>query len=282
MATLFSGKEVAAAMELDLSERVQACVRAGVQPTLAVLRVGENQNDLSYERGVMKRARAIGLSVAPFVFPEDVSQAELEEAITCINADDSIHGCLMFRPLPVHLNEAALCDMLAVEKDVDGISSASMAAVYSDAPWGFAPSTAAACIKILDHYGVELAGKRVVVLGRSLVVGKPVAMLALARNATPVICHSKTLDPAACTREADIVICATGRARAYGAEYFSAKQIVLDVGINFMDGKLCGDADFESVEAVVGAITPVPGGVGSVTSSITLEHTVKAAERTLR
>lgn len=281
MSKLLSGKEVAAAMETDLSQRVQACVEKGIAPTLAVVRVGEQPGDLSYERGVTKRADAVGVRIESVVLPEDVSQEELAQAIQQINQDDSVHGCLMFRPLPKHLDEAAICDMLAVEKDVDGISSASMAAVFADSKDGFAPSTAAACVKILDHFGIDAEGKRVAVVGRSLVIGKPVAILLLARNATVTVCHSRTQNLPQVMQEADIVICATGRARAYGQDCFREGQTVLDVGINFADGKLCGDVDYDAVVDLVDAITPVPGGVGSVTSSITLEHTVEAAERLL-
>ena len=173
--------------------------------------------------------------------------------------------------------------MLAPHKDVDGISVAALGGIFVDDPDALPPATAEACIKVLDHYNTPLQGKRVVVVGRSLVIGKPVSMMLLRHNASVTICHSKTLDLAAVTRQADIVICATGRARAFGAEHFTEGQIVLDVGINFdAEGHMCGDVDFEAVEPIVAAITPVPGGIGSVTTSCTMEHTVRSAERSAR
>ena len=282
MSKLLLGKPVADAMTEDLVVRVEALKAAGVQPVLAIVRVGERPDDLSYERGVTKRAQSVGVDVRPFVLAEDASQQQLEAVIRQVNEDSSIHGCLMFRPLPAHLDEDAACALLASEKDVDAISPAALAGVFADLQGAVAPSTAVACMKVLDHYDIDPAGKKVVVIGRSLVIGKPVAMLLLARNATVTICHSRTRDLAETVREAEIVICATGRARAYGADFFREGQTVVDVGINVdAEGKLCGDVDFESVENLVDAITPVPRGVGSVTSAVTVDHTVQAAERAL-
>ena len=282
MSKLLLGKPVADAMTEDLVVRVEALKAAGVQPVLAIVRVGERPDDLSYERGVTKRAQSVGVDVRPFVLAEDASQQQLEAVIRQVNEDSSIHGCLMFRPLPAHLDEDAACALLASEKDVDAISPAALAGVFADLQGAFAPSTAVACMKVLDHYDIDPAGKKVVVIGRSLVIGKPVAMLLLARNATVTICHSRTRDLAETVREAEIVICATGSARAYGADFFREGQTVVDVGINVdAEGKLCGDVDFESVENLVDAITPVPRGVGSVTSAVTVGHTVQAAERAL-
>lgn len=283
MAQLLTGKEVVASMKDDLLARVEALAACGVVPTLAIVRMGERPDDLSYERTAIKRAEGLGIAVRLFALAADATEAELEAVITQVNADDSIHGCLMFRPLPTHIDEMRICDMLAPEKDIDGISKASLAGVFTDEPHGFPPATAQACLEILDHYGIPVEGKHVVVVGRSLVIGKPVAMMLLGRNASVTVCHSKTEDLVFLTRLADIVICATGRARAYGAVYFSPGQTVLDVGINFdADGNLCGDVDFDAVEPFVGAITPVPGGLGSVTTSATLSHVVRAAELSLR
>ena len=282
MSKLLLGKPVADAMTEDLVVRVEALKAAGVQPVLAIVRVGERPDDLSYERGVTKRAQSVGVDVRPFVLDEDAGQQQLEAVIRQVNEDSSIHGCLMFRPLPAHLDEDAACALLASEKDVDAISPAALAGVFADLQGAFAPSTAVACMKVLDHYDIDPAGKKVVVIGRSLVIGKPVAMLLLARNATVTICHSRTRNLVETVREAEIVICATGRARAYGADFFREGQTVVDVGINVdAEGKLCGDVDFESVENLVDAITPVPRGVGSVTSAVTVGHTVQAAERAL-
>ncbi len=279
MAELLKGKPVVDAMAQDICARVEALVASGVTPTLAIVRVGERPDDLSYERTAMKRASGLGISVKQYVLDAEASQADLEAALRDVNADDQVHGCLMFRPLPRSIDEKAMCDTLAAAKDVDGISTASLASVFTDGSDGFPPATAEACVKMLDHYQVPIEGKHVVVIGRSLVIGKPVAMMLLRRNATVTMCHSRTENLAEVCRAADIVICATGRARAYGREFFRAGQTVLDVGINFdAEGNLCGDVDFEEVEPVVAAITPVPGGIGTVTTSTTMEHVVAAAE----
>ncbi len=279
MAELLKGKPVVDAMAQDICARVEALAASGVTPTLAIVRVGERPDDLSYERTAMKRAAGLGISVKQYVLDAEASQADLEAALCDVNADDQVHGCLMFRPLPRSIDEKAMCDTLAAAKDVDGISTASLASVFTDGSDGFPPATAEACVKMLDHYQVPIEGKHVVVIGRSLVIGKPVAMMLLRRNATVTMCHSRTENLAEVCRAADIVICATGRARAYGREFFRAGQTVLDVGINFdTEGNLCGDVDFEEVEPVVAAITPVPGGIGTVTTSTTMEHVVAAAE----
>lgn len=191
----------------------------------------------------------------------------------------------MFRPLPAHLDEAAACEALDPSKDIDGIGSAALARVFTGRGVGFAPCTAAACLEMLDAYGIDPQGKRVAVVGRSLVIGRPVALMLLERNATVTMCHSRTENLAASMREADIVVLATGRARAYGEECFRAGQVVLDVGINMdAEGNLCGDANFEAAEAALGetgAITPVPGGIGGVTTSVLMKHVVEAAEAAL-
>lgn len=282
MARLLTGKEVVAALREDLLARIERLSGAGIVPTLAIVRVGERPDDMSYERTAVKRAEGLGIAVRSFVLPADAAQADLEAVIDEVNADDAIHGCLLFRPLPRTMDERAVCDRLAPEKDIDGISSASLAGVFADTGEGFPPATAQACLEMLDFYGIPVAGKRVVVLGRSLVIGRPVAMMLLARHATVTLAHSRTEDAAAHTREADIVVCATGRARAFGPEYFAPGQTVLDVGINFDEaGNLCGDVDFDAVEPVLGeagAITPVPRGLGGVTTSVTMAHVVQAAE----
>ena len=279
MAKLLTGKEVVAHIADDLRGRIERLADIGVTPTLALVRVGERPDDLSYERTAVKRAQGLGIATKLYALDDFAPQAAVEATLRSIDYDRTVHGCLMFRPLPSFIDERAMCNVLIPEKDVDGISLASLAAVFAGSGKGFAPCTAAACIELLDFYGVPLAGAHVVVVGRSLVVGKPVSMMLLARNASVTICHSRTTNLADITRTADIVICATGRARAFGKEFFSAGQTVLDVGINFdTDGNLCGDVDFAEVEPIVDAITPVPGGLGSVTTSVTMQHTVAAAE----
>ena len=286
MAKLLTGKEVSSALWENLMPRIDRLRAAGVAPTLAIVRVGERPDDLSYERTATKRADTLGIAVRRFELPADATQAQLEEVIDCVNADGAIHGCLLFRPLPASMDERAVCDRLAPEKDIDGIGSASLAGVFADTGEGFPPATAQACLETLDFYGIPVEGRRVVVLGRSLVIGRPVAMMLLGRHATVTLAHSRTEDAAAHTREADIVVCATGRARAFGLEFFAPGQTVLDVGINFdAAGNLCGDVDFDAVEPLLGAtgaITPVPRGLGGVTTSVTMAHVVRAAEASLR
>lgn len=283
MTRILKSKPVTDAIAADLAHRVERLKILGIEPTLAIVRVGSRPDGLSYERTACKRAKALGLTTRVFELDEKVSQEKLLLQIRRINADSSIHGCLVFRPLPSEMEDKLVCDELAMAKDIDGVSTASLGAVFTDGKEGFAPSTAEACVRALDFYDIPVEGKHVVVVGRSLVVGKPVAMLLLRRNASVTICHSRTEDLPKIMRTADIVICATGRARAFDASCFREGQTVLDVGINFdKDGNLCGDVDYESVEPVVDAITPVPGGLGSVTTSITMEHTVSAAEKTIR
>ncbi len=277
---ILGSKPVVDAMNADLHPRVESLRQKGIIPTLAIVRVGNRPDDVSYERTAIKRAESLDMAVRVFELPEDVSYELIAGDIEFINEDPSIHGCLMFRPLPEFLDEKALCDLLVPHKDVDGISTAALAGIFTDDPDSLPPATAEACIKVLDHYGISLEGKHVVVVGRSLVIGKPVSMMLLRHNASVTICHSKTENLASITRNADIVICATGRPRAYGADYFAPGQVVLDVGINFdAEGHMCGDVDFEAVEPLVAAITPVPGGIGAVTTSCTMEHTIVSAER---
>lgn len=279
MAELLKGKPVVESIAADLAPRIAALKQTGVTPTLAIVRVGERPDDLSYERTARKRAESLGCAVRPFALDAFAPQEELEAVLREVNHDATIHGCLLFRPLPSFMDETQVCELLDPQKDIDGITLASLASVFTDGAVGYPPATAAACMHMLDHYRVPLEGKHVVVVGRSLVVGKPVSMLLLRRNASVTMCHSKTENLPAICRSADVVICATGRARGFGAEFFSPGQTVLDVGINFdANGNLCGDVDFDAVEPIVAAITPVPGGIGTVTTSVTMAHTVAAAE----
>lgn len=281
MATLLRGAPVAKAISEELSVRVTALVERGVTPTLAIVRVGERDDDLSYERGATKRCDAIGISVRRFVLPADCSQDDLLAVIAEVNADTSIHGCLMFRPLPKTLDEVAACAALDPAKDVDCITDGSLLGVFANRAVGFPPCTAEACIALLDHYGYELAGADVTVVGRSLVIGRPVSMMLQARNATVTMCHTRTRDLAAACRAAEVLVVATGHIGTVGTDAARAGQTIIDVGINWDEaaGRLCGDVSFDEVEPLVGAITPVPGGVGSVTTAVLARHVVEAAER---
>ena len=280
MAELWKGAPAAAALTEQLIPRAQALRERGIVPTLAIIRVGERPEDLSYERGAMKRCEKVGIAVRQFLLTAVSSQADLMDVIEEVNRDQSIHGCLLFRPLPRHMDEQAACAALDPAKDVDGITPGSLAAVFAGSGAGYPPCTAQACLELLDHYGYELKGKRAVVVGRSLVIGKPASMLLLGRHATVTICHTRTADlPAEC-RRADVLIAAAGKAGVVGASCLSPGQVVIDVGINAgEDGSLVGDVDFAVAEPVVKAITPVPGGVGAVTTSVLARHVIEAAEK---
>lgn len=281
MAQFLRGAPVAASITAELAARVEALRARGVEPTLAIIRVGERADDLSYERGACKRAEKVGVAIKRFVLPEDCSQEALIAVIDEVNEDAAIHGCLMFRPLPPTLDEAAACAALDASKDVDGITPGSLFGVFANQPVGFPPCTAEAVIEVLVRSGIELTGANVTVVGRSLVIGKPVAMLLQARNATVTMCHTRTRDLAAACRDAEVLVVAAGHVRTVGADAVSAGQTVVDVGINWDDeaGKLVGDVNFDAVEPLVASITPVPGGVGAVTTAILMKHVVEAAER---
>lgn len=280
MAKQLLGKEVTAAINETIKANVAKLSEKGITPTLGIIRVGEREDDISYERGALKRCETLGVSCEKFVLPADVSEEELLKVIDEVNHNDAIHGVLLFRPLPKHLNEEKIINALDIAKDVDGITDGSLAGVFAGKPLGFPPCTPKACMEILDFYGIDCTGKKAVVVGRSLVVGKPAAMMLLKKNATVTVCHTRTNDMPSVVREADIVIVAAGKAKVVDGSYLRAGQIVIDVGINVNeDGKLCGDVHYEEAEQIVDAITPVPGGVGSVTTSVLVGHVVEAAMR---
>ncbi len=282
MAELLKGAPAAKALTEELQGRVAKLKEKGVDPCLAILRVGERSDDLSYEKGAMKRCEKAGIAVKNVVLPQEVGEDELIGAIEDLNRDGQVHGVLMFKPLPKHLDEEKICETLSSVKDVDGITEGSRAAVFAGTGRGYAPCTAQAVMEILKHYQIPLKGKRAVVVGRSLVIGKPVSMLLLGEHATVTICHSRTENLPEVCREADVLVVAIGKAQMVGADYVREGQVVIDVGIHVdEDGNMCGDTRFAEVEPVVSAITPVPGGVGSVTTAILAAHVVDAAEKTL-
>lgn len=280
MAQILSGKEVAAAMKVKLKEEAAALKVNGVIPKLVTIRVGARDDDISYERGATKRCISIGVEVQSIVLPEETSQDELISVIRGVNCDSTIHGVLLFRPLPSHIDDTAVRKELLPAKDVDGITDGSMIGIYTGEGLGFPPCTPQACMEILDYYGIDSKGKNAVVIGRSLVVGKPAALMLIKRNATVTICHTRTVDMPAISRAAELLIVSAGKANIIGADSLNENQIVLDVGINVTDeGKLCGDVDFEAAQPIVKAITPVPGGVGTVTASVLVKHVIVAAKR---
>lgn len=282
MAKQLLGKEVTASLNERIKAQAARLQEKGVNPTLAIIRVGENPSDISYEKGADKRCETLGVACEKILLPEDVSQEELLAVMDRLNKNEKIHGVLLLRPLPGHLEQSAIENALDPTKDVDCMTDGSMSGVFTGKKVGFPPCTPQACMEILDYYGIDCTGKKAVVIGRSLVVGKPAAMMLIKKNATVTVCHTKTVDMPSVTREADIIIVAAGRAGVVGAEYVKPGQTVIDVGINMnVEGKLCGDVDFAAVEPIVDAITPVPGGVGSVTTSVLVGHVVEAAARSL-
>lgn len=283
MAKLLKGKEVAAALNEKSAQKAADLKEKGITPTLAILRVGEKGDDISYEKGAMKRCAAVGVEVKNVILPEDVGQEEFDQTLDDLNHDPSVHGILMFRPLPKHLDNEKARNAIAPEKDIDGCSDGSLAGVFTGNGRGFAPCTAEAAIAVLEYYGIDITGKNAVVLGRSLVVGRPLAMMLMQKNATVTICHTRTQYMAEITRKADIVISCMGRIEILDSRFFSEGQTVIDVGITWSNEKkkVCGDCLFEEVEPIVRAITPVPGGVGAVTTSLLVRHVIEAAEKSV-
>ena len=275
------GMPAAKAMLADLQIRMDALGEKGVLPKITVVRVGAREDDLSYERGIYKRFEGVGAKVETIELPLSVTQEELEKVIVSLNEDASVHGVLLFRPLPKTLDEIRIKSLLTEEKDVDCLTSANDAHLFAGDKKGYPPCTPQAVMEILDHYDINLTGKRVTVVGRSMVVGKPVAMLLLAKNATVTICHTRTVNLQEECRKADIIVACAGVPRMITSEFVREGQVVIDVGIHVVDDKLCGDVDYDSVAEIVDAVTPVPGGVGSVTTTVLLKHVIMSAEKTL-
>ena len=289
MAKRLLGKEVNEALVASLQTRTAALREKGVVPTLGIIRLGENPSDLSYEKGATKRAEEVGVAVKNYILPESASKEELLAVIDQVNADESVHGVLMFRPLPKHLkgDQDEICNRLDPKKDVDSMTHMSNAGVFEGQDLGYAPCTPAACMEILDHYGIDCKGKNAVVIGRSLVVGKPAAMMLMAKNATVTVCHTRTVNTAEICKRADIIVTAAGVLNSLTKDFVREGQIVIDVSMNWNPekitskgkGGMSGDCVFDEVEPIVEAITPVPGGVGAVTTSVLMKHVVEAAEK---
>ncbi len=248
-------------------------------PKLAIVRVGENPDDMSYERGATKKLKSFGLDVASYVFPQDISDEEFKKAFRDINEDDEVTGILLLRPLPRTINEKDIENMIDPKKDLDGISPINIAKVFAGDTTGFSPCTAEAVIEVLKAYDIELTGKRVTVVGRSMVVGKPVSMLLLKENATVTMTHTRTIDLKKTCSDAEIVIAAAGRAKMLNSDYCGQNAVMIDVGINVDEnGKLCGDVDYATLDGKASAATPVPGGVGTVTTAVLAKHLIQAAK----
>ncbi len=272
------GAEVSAKIKEQVQELLHYC--KGHVPKLAIVRVGENPDDLSYERGALKKMEAFGLLAESYAFPADISDEDFKEAFQKINEDISVDGILLLRPLPNQICEKDIEKMIDPLKDLDGISPDNIARVFAGDDTGFAPCTAEAVVEVLKANEIPLTGKRVTIVGRSMVVGKPLSMLLLKENATVTICHTKTINIKDTCKQAEILIAAAGQAKMIDASYVGQDAIVIDVGINVDEnGKLCGDVDYSSLEGTASMATPVPGGVGAVTTAVLAKHLVQAAIR---
>lgn len=278
MAEILKGKAVADSITENLIIRAEALKEKGKIPTLAILRLGENEADLSYERNAVKRCEKIGIEVRHYALPIDADKDAVLSAVNEINESSEIDACLVMRPLPEKETEYLVSRTLDPTKDVDCMTGESLSRVFLGRGNAFTPCTPQACIEICDHYGIELEGKNVVIIGRSPVVGKPLAMMLQSRNATVTMCHTKTKDLAGICRAAEILFVAAGKAELVDESMVNDKQIIVDVGINVQNDKLVGDVNFNACEPRVAAITPVPGGVGAVTTSVLAKHVIISAE----
>lgn len=273
---ILKGLPVANAINEKLMEQVKSI--EGPLPHLAIIRVGERPDDCSYERGAVKKMDKVGVRCTTYTFDADIDNKTFQAEFDKINENPDIDGILMLRPLPKQLDEKQIENKIDPRKDLDGISPLNLAKVYAGDESGYAPCTAEAVIEMLDYAGIDIKGKRVTVVGRSLVIGKPVSMLLMKRNATVTVCHTKTVDMAGTCKNAEILVAAAGSAHMIKKEYVADGAVVIDVGINVDDeGNLCGDVDFDAISDIAAAATPVPGGVGSVTTSVLAKHLVKAA-----
>lgn len=278
MSTVMMGTDVAKSMKEDLIRRTEELKRRGISPKLCIVRVGSRPDDLAYERGAKKRMELVGIDCQVLELTEDISQAEFEAAFQKVNQDPEVHGILLFRPLPAHLDEEPVKALIDPRKDVDGMSAVNLAKVFAGDETGFAPCTAEAVMAMLEAYGIDLKGKRAVVVGRSMVIGKPVAMLLLKKHATVTICHTRTEDIKGTCRQAQILIAAAGKAKMISGDMVGVGAVVADVGINVdEEGNLCGDVDFEEAKEKASYISPVPKGVGSVTTSVLADHVLRGA-----
>ncbi len=274
------GMPVVKSMAEDIKERMERLAEADIVPTLAVIRVGNREDDLSYERGLIKRFDSVGARVESKVLDENVTQDELEEVIRECNSDDGIHGILVFRPLPKSIDEKAIANLVIPRKDVDCMGLINTAHTFMQDGLGHEPCTAQAVMELLRYYQYDLKGKNAVVIGRSMVVGKPLSMMLQKANATVTMCHTKTENIEEICKKADIICACAGVPRMVDSKYMSEGQVIIDVGINVVDGALCGDVNYSDAESAYAA-TPVPGGIGTVTTSVLLKHTVDSAEKIL-
>ena len=281
MSKIINGTEIAKTIFSELKEESNRLISKGIDSTIAIIRVGCKKDDIAYERGILKNCERVSIKYKVIELEEDVSLERFTEVLDTLNKDPYIHGILIFRPLPKHLDENIIKHIINPKKDIDCMNPLNLAKVFEGDYSGFPPCTPAAVMEIIKRSNIDLMGKNTVVLGRSMVVGKPLSMMLLKDNATVTICHSKTINLHLISSNAEILIAAIGKAKFVNADYVKSGAIVIDVGINIdAEGKLCGDVDFDSVYKKASLITPVPGGVGSVTTAILLMHVIKAAKNT--
>ncbi|SHJ06589.1 bifunctional 5,10-methylenetetrahydrofolate dehydrogenase/5,10-methenyltetrahydrofolate cyclohydrolase [Parasporobacterium paucivorans] len=281
--TIVKGVEVAEGLKQQMMKDIESL--GDVKPTLGIVRIGAKPGDLSYEKGVRKTAESVGLEVKTFELPEDIAQEEFDKEFMKVNDDPTVHGILLFRPLPAHLSDANISRMINPDKDMDCMSPINFAKLAMGDESGYYPCTPEAVMKIVDHIGIDCQGKNVVIIGHSLVVGRPLGYLMIARNASVSWCHVFTKDTIKRCEDADIIIAAAGvpgLVKRAHVEKAGKDCVVIDVGINFVDGKMCGDVAFDEVAPLVGYITPVPGGVGGVTNTVMASHVVRAALKAVK
>ena len=273
-------REAARSIKEELAKKVQLLAAEGLRPKLGIIRVGARPEDISYEKGIMKNCESIGISCEVTALSDDISNEGFMKALEAANSDKSINGILVFRPLPAQIDEEKARNMINPAKDIDCMNPYNLAKVFEGDDSGFEPCTPAAVMEIIRFFGINLQGENVAVIGRSMVVGKPLSMMLLKENATVTICHSRTKDISSIVSRAESVVAALGKARAVGADYIKPGAVVIDVGVNGApEGGICGDVDFEKVKDIASKITPVPGGVGAVTTLMLLKHVVEAAQQ---
>ncbi|HHV45435.1 MAG TPA: bifunctional 5,10-methylenetetrahydrofolate dehydrogenase/5,10-methenyltetrahydrofolate cyclohydrolase [Tissierellia bacterium] len=279
MADILKGNAVAKDIKERIRKDVEELSKENRIPMLAIVRLGDNPGDISYEKSIIKNCDSVGIKAKVYELDVNTTTGKLVELIEELNIDNSISGILVFRPLPKHIDEEIIRNSISTKKDVDCMHPWNLEKIFEGDISGFAPCTPKAAMEIIKYYDIPLEGKNVVVVNRSMVVGKPLAMMLLKENATVTICHSKTKGLHTLTNNADIVVVALGKAKFFDERYFNEKSVVIDVGVSEDEnGRISGDVDYEKVEPIVDKITPVPGGVGSVTTSILLSQVVHACK----
>ncbi len=279
MPQILYGKPVVEKMKTKMKMDVEEFQNRGIFPTMAIIRVGSREDDIAYEQSIIKNCELIGIKPVVYEAKKDISMKDFTNLVKMVNEDNEIHGILIFRPLPEQLDVDIIQALIDPKKDIDCMNPVNLQKVFEGSQDGFLPCTPEAVIEILRYYNIQRKGAKIVIINRSLVLGKPLAMMFLEENATVEICHSKTVDLSKEASTADIVITGAGKAKIFGKEYFNSKSVIIDVGINYLDSEMCGDVNFDEVKEIVSAITPVPRGVGTVTSTVLLRHVLDAVRK---